>query len=174
MTGEPAKNFHEVGIGPLSKILAVKSNFSSLSRFWPTHPQPHNKGVLPHALKFCQWKEKSQNLKRSPKIPKNFIKFPSNRLKTLSGLFKSFSSKISNYLCPQNVMYIKELKKKSCDFSKNTNQPIFSQAKSVPYLVFVFTKLHLIFSFYPNTISQQDNLTCWNVKTVYTKYLNTD
>ena len=24
MTGEPAKNFHEVGIGPLSKILPVK------------------------------------------------------------------------------------------------------------------------------------------------------
>ena len=70
-------------------------------------------------------------------------------------------------------MYIKELKKKSCDFSKNTNQPIFSQAKSVPYLVFVFTKLHLIFSFYPNTISQQDDLACWNVKTVYTKFLNT-
>ena len=26
MTGEPAKNFHGVGIGPLSKILAVKWN----------------------------------------------------------------------------------------------------------------------------------------------------
>ena len=29
MTGEPAKNFHGVGIGPLSKILAVKSKMKS-------------------------------------------------------------------------------------------------------------------------------------------------
>ena len=29
MTDEPAKNFHGVGIGPLSKILAVKGAHSS-------------------------------------------------------------------------------------------------------------------------------------------------
>jgi hypothetical protein len=29
MTGEPAKKFHGVGIGPLSKILAVKSFFGT-------------------------------------------------------------------------------------------------------------------------------------------------
>jgi len=133
---------------PLSQIFLLCQDFDP----------PHNKGVCTATRsKILSMQRK---VPKSQKIPKKFIKFPSNRPKTLSGLFKSFSSKISNYLCPQNVMYIKELKKKSCNFSKNTNQPIFSQAKSVPYLVFVFTKLHLIFSFYPNTISQQDDLAC--------------
>jgi len=45
-------------------------------------------------------------------------------------------------------MYIEEFKKKSLvTFSKNsnTNQPIFSQAKSVPYVLFVFPSKILVF-----------------------------